>query len=66
MTIPLGRRRLVLSLIPAPRLNRGPDLFAAVGATDAELARLGNLDQAATDRLRWQIMAGMRGSYRLP
>jgi hypothetical protein len=66
MTIPLGRRRLVFSLVPAPRSNRSPEFFAAVGATDAELARLGNVDKAAVDRTRWQIMAGMHGSFRLP
>ena len=38
MTIPFGRRRLVISLVtprPAP-----PDIPAAFGATDQELVRL--------------------------
>lgn len=59
--IPIGRRRLVLTLVAAtrpPRLN----VPAAFDATDAELARLG---RSAIDgnRIRWEAMAAMYGPH---
>ena len=66
MTIPFGRRRLVLTVVAAPRHPHGPvapELPAAVGATDAELARLVAHDAADIDRARWQAMTMMYGPH---
>ena len=62
--IPVGRRRLVLSLVTAPR-REGPDIPAAVDATDAELARLAGPGLGELQRARWEAMALMHGP-RLP
>ena len=54
MTIPIGRRRLILSLISSPAPRRSPEVSAAIGATDAELARLRlTPDQ---ERERWRAI----------
>ena len=55
MTIPIGRRRLVLSLISSPAPRRAPEIPVAVGATDAELARLGRL-APELEREHWRAV----------
>ena len=58
MMVPVGRRRLVLTLVPAPKA--APlDVPAAVGATDAELARLGA--QFDLDGARWFALRMLHG-----
>ena len=64
MTIPLGRRRLVLTLVAPPR-PAATEVPAAVGASDAELVRLSARQPADLDRARWEAMALMHGP-RLP
>lgn len=68
MTIPFGRRRLILTLdrvspSPAARVPEPPE---AVGATDFELAHLGHGGMVAEiDRARWHtvgLMLGLRQS----
>jgi hypothetical protein len=60
MMIPVGRRRLVLSLVTPPR-REGPDVPAALEATDAELARLAGPELGDVSRARWEAMALMYG-----
>ena len=60
MTIPVGRRRLVLSLLPPA----APDLPAAADATDAELVRLSVAGQDDLDRARWEAMRLIYGPRR--
>ena len=57
MTIPVGRRHLVLTLIPRPVSNQPFDLPAAADASDAELATIQARRDAQADRLRWEAMA---------
>ena len=59
MTIPIGRRRLVVALTP----QRPPalDVPAALDATDAELVRLAGPASAALERARWEAMSLMYG-----
>ncbi len=63
MTIPVGRRRLVLTLI-SPARSPAPDLPAAIDATDAELVRLSSAKGADLDRARWEVMRLMYGAPR--
>ena len=67
MTIPIGHRQLVLTLVAPSRPRRAAclDLPAAVEATDAELVRLATHDAADVERARWQAMALLHGP-RLP
>ena len=59
MTIPIGRRRLVVALTP----QRPPALAVptAPDATDAELVRLAAPAPAALERARWEAMSLMYG-----
>ena len=57
MTIPVGRRHLVLTLIPRPARTNPFDLPDAAGASDAELATIQARRDAHMDRLRWEAMA---------
>ena len=64
MTIPLGRRRLVLTVAMAPASSRPWDGAAAFGATDARLAsfatnRAGDVAGAHREALR-PMSAGAR------
>jgi hypothetical protein len=68
MTIPFGRRRLILSLdrvSPSPA-GRVQEPAEAAGATDFELAHLGHgAMKAEIDRARWHaagLMLGLRQS----
>ena len=63
MTIPVGRRRLVLSLLP-PAPPAAPDLPAAAGASDAELVRLSAAARDDLDRARWEAMRLIYGGRR--
>ncbi len=61
MTIPVGRRRLVLSLrllSPATHRLNGLD---PLDANDAELARIGRRTDRDVDRLRWEAMTLLYG-----
>ena len=60
MTIPFGRRRLVLSLESAPA-HRALQFPALDGASDAELAHAPGLADRTLDRVRWETMLIMHG-----
>jgi hypothetical protein len=62
MTIPIGRRRLVLTLLP-PTRRPAVDVPAALDATDAELVRLAGPAAADLDRARWEAMRLMYGPH---
>jgi len=61
MTISFLRRRLVVTVVPAPRQPDAALLSAAVGATDAELARLA-APPYDLDRARWTAGAMLEGA----
>ena len=61
MTIPVGRRRLVLTLLPAR--PTAADYPAAAAATDAELVRLAGA-APDLDRARWEALRLMYGPTR--
>lgn len=71
MSIPLGRRRLVvsMSLLAAQQTSsksklagQRPDQFPeAIDATDHELAKLNQRAAAEADRRRWQAQAIFHG-----
>jgi len=64
MTIALGRRRLIFSLIVAPACPKKFDLPMAQNATDGELAHLKNLTMFQEDRRRWEASAILFGGVR--
>ena len=64
MTIAIGRRRLIFSLIVAPSCPKEIDLPVAQNATDTELARLNNTITAMEDRRRWEASAILYGGMR--
>jgi hypothetical protein len=61
--LPFGRRRLVLRLSAEPLRPNGPEVGAAVGATDAELARL-NRRRREIEQARWDVWSTLHGSPR--
>jgi hypothetical protein len=65
MTIAIGRRRLILSLIVAPPQEKRISLPMAENASDQELARLNNVFSVAEDRRRWEANALLYGGMRL-
>lgn len=66
MTIPLGRRRLILSLAVLASQPTAADLPSALGASDLELARLNADRHLAAERPRWDAMTLMYGGTRRP
>jgi hypothetical protein len=64
MTIAIGRRRLILSLIVAPSSPRAIDVPLAQNATDIELAHLNSTISAQEDRRRWEANAILYGGMR--
>lgn len=62
-TIPLGRRRLVLTLAAEPIRSRAPEPAAVLGASDAELARLASRRHDA-DQARWDVWTTLYGGPR--
>ena len=64
MTIAIGRRRLILSLIVAPSCPKAIDVPMAQNATDNELARLNNTISVMEDRRRWEASAILYGGMR--
>jgi hypothetical protein len=64
MTIAIGRRRLILSLIVAPSSPKCFDVPLAQDATDEELARLNSTISAMEDRRRWEASAILYGGMR--
>lgn len=65
MRIAVGRRQLVVSLVPRANELDVVDFPMAAEATDAELARLNVLHDIARDRARWETSALMYGAARL-
>jgi hypothetical protein len=64
MTIPFGRRRLIVSLVDASPRRKLFGYSMAINASDAELARLNQFNAAASDRLRWESTAALYGGPR--
>ncbi|HEY7032725.1 MAG TPA: hypothetical protein VH482_15385 [Thermomicrobiales bacterium] len=64
MTIAIGRRRLIFSLIVAPSCPKTIDIPMAHNATDDELARLNSTISAMEDRRRWEASAILYGGMR--
>lgn len=64
MTIPFGRRRLIVSLVDAAPRRKLFRYAMADNATDAELARLNQFNAAAMDRIRWEATAALFGGPR--
>jgi hypothetical protein len=62
MTIPFGRRRLVISLVAAPQ---APEYPAAAGASDQELARLAQPVDPNLTREQWETEALLQGIRRI-
>jgi len=63
MTIPFGRRRLVIAFVAAP--NRASDYPSAAGASDAELARLARPIDPEFARGQWETQAILQGIRRI-
>lgn len=66
MTIPFGRRRLVVSVALAAGAPPARRLDADAGGTDAELARLGRGPLVDIDRARWDALTLIYGGHRRP
>ena len=66
MTIPFGRRRLILSLAVQASHPTAADHPGALGATDAELAHLNGDRLRAEERVRWDAMTLLYGGRRRP
>lgn len=64
MTIALGRRRLIFSLINVPSIQKAIDVPSAQNATDDELAHLNSTISAFEDRRRWEASAILYGGVR--
>ena len=64
MTIPFGRRRLILTVAIAPASSRRWDGAAALGATDAELASFARNRAGDVDRVHWEGLRLMYGGAR--
>jgi hypothetical protein len=64
MTIAIGRRRLILSLIVAPPRAKPIRLPMAENASDQELAHLNHVFSVAEDRRRWEANAILYGGMR--
>lgn len=64
MTIPVGRRRLVISLVIAPSRKKVFDVPAALDASDGELARLGSLTMLESSRVQREAAVLMYGGFR--
>jgi hypothetical protein len=62
MTLAFGRRRLILSLISAPR--KSIEIPEALDATDKELFRLNSQTAAEKHRLHWESNAILLGGMR--
>ena len=61
--IPFGRRRIVVTLAAEPIRSKSPKPSAALGASDAELARLASR-RADADQARWGVWTAMYGGAR--
>ena len=64
MTIPFGRRRLVVQVIPVPGGKNRPDVPAAVEASDRELAQLNSGRIRSIDLHRYEAASLLYGSPR--
>ena len=58
MTIPFGRRRLVVSLSLTPSHSLTWDEVTPAGGTDADLARLNRHRAPDIETTRWQTLYG--------
>jgi hypothetical protein len=65
MRIAIGRRQLVVRLEHAAGRTAEDNYPMAVNASDAELARLSNLQLSGVDRARWETAAVLYGAARL-
>jgi hypothetical protein len=63
MTIPFGRRRLVIALVADP--GRALEYPAAAGASDRELARLARPVDPDFAREQWETQAMLQGVRRI-
>ncbi|CAN5449906.1 hypothetical protein BH09CHL1_BH09CHL1_09140 [soil metagenome] len=65
--IPFGRRRLVVSIVPASGLGKGAsNPYTMVGAeSDIEFAKLAARRRATLERAHWDIYSVMHQSPRL-
>jgi len=64
MTIPFGRRRLMIALVAVPPRQRQLAVPEAISASDDELARLGNRRASLADRARWEADVALYGGFR--
>lgn len=64
MTFPFGRRRLIVTLSPAPTAarRRAPELL--LGGDDHDLARLSRTQPGDIERARWEGMSLIYGGVR--
>jgi hypothetical protein len=62
MTIGIGKRRLVISLVVSPPDTITDRYPMAQAASDKELARLNGLRSANEDRARWEANAVLIGA----
>jgi len=66
MTIPFGRRRLVLTVALTPSPSRSSAPTPLVGADDEELARYSRRPAVDVDQAKWEGMALLYGGHRRP
>jgi hypothetical protein len=66
MTIPFGRRRLILTVSLTKVPNAGWDQQIPVGADDRELAYYSRADAHDIERARWEALTLVFGGTRRP
>ena len=66
MTIPFGRRRLILSVALTPAQPERWDDVIPPGTDDVDLARLSRRDPMDLDRARWEGLSLIYGGARKP
>ena len=65
MRISIGRRQLVVRFESVIARSADVAFPMAVNASDAELARLGSMNEVSIDRARWETTAALYGAARL-
>lgn len=66
MTIPFGRRRLILTFAVAPAQTERWDDVIPPGTDDVDLARLSRREPMDLDRARWEGLTLLYGGARKP